>query len=778
MARKYHNRGNIVIEVIVIRVGRLYSHNCMQLMCVCVCVFREFADPLALARGKSYEETIQRGGKILVEIQNFSPYGDSDTGKSSLCDALKDRPHADRRYSTEGVERSSVLCQITDDRFEWREIEEPRELTHFVKKSLIKEPQGASRESTPTVPSGTFSQPTAEGTPSSTQRTASCTPPPIDTLPVSYEVAEYSVLIADIVSCVMSREYVSNLKGVTGQFRIIRVVDLAGQDVYRTLQDGVIPKMSTVYSVVYDASDTITSVRPEAKMRRGESAKTVGSINRGQTHLQYVLDCVDTLKHSVDQKKCSIYIVGTKIDLRCPTLRDLQGEELRLEIAAVEKALDEDRCLLRKKLRNLGHDGVVKGIFYVDNTRRSGLCSTSLAELRRLVSEDHVTTEEVPVPWLLFTLAVVDLARKSGECWLPRCVVLHLAKSLGSINDDNELGELLRYQQALGFVLCSCSDGDEGPIIVDVDVFLKCVSALIIPEGLQDWVQHLNVEKDKEPSREEVNLYSKGILTEGVAETLWQDCKEPAVRELTKASDNRETLYRLMESLQLLHDIGDQKTQSGQTERFMLVPCIAKQKESSFPRANTSGAISLIRQNERFFPLSKLAKLAWECLCELKSLTCNMLKFLHMSMTEFRIPWREVKGILIVITFRYIRCGVNVNVEEVYCQGPRQVDPDEAARAVDFLTRAMLKVLKPTSVNPAVVCPCVCEKHQCVGCQESSCVHFVILKEGEHTMCTKSHTWLPLDVLHARLQWLNLYQVSNIFCSNCNAVLYYMYFLL
>ena len=151
-----------------------------------------------------------------MKSQNFSPYGDSDTGKSSLCDALKDRPHVDRRDSTEEVERSSVLCQITDDRSEWREIEEPRELTDFVKKSLIKEQQGASRESTPTVPSGTFSQPTAEGTPSSTQRTASRTPPPDDTPPVSDEVAEYSDLIADIVSCVMCREYVSNLKAGRG----------------------------------------------------------------------------------------------------------------------------------------------------------------------------------------------------------------------------------------------------------------------------------------------------------------------------------------------------------------------------------------------------------------------------------------------------------------------------------------------------------------------------------------------------------------------------------
>ena len=381
-------------------------------------------------------------------------------------------------------------------------------------------------------------------------------------------------------------------------------MDLAGQDVYRTLQDGVMPKMSTVYSMAYDASDTITSVRPEAKVRRGESAKSVGSVNRGQTHLQYVLDCVDTLKHSVDLEKCSIYIVGTKIDLRCPTLQNLQGEELRLEIAAVEKALDEDRRLLREELRKLGHDEVVKEIFYVDNKRRSGLCSTSLADLRRCVSEDHVTTEEVPVPWLLFTLAVADLARKSGECWLPRYVVLHLAKSLESINDDNELGGLLRYQQALGYVLCSCSDGDEGPIIVDVDLFLKCISALIIPEGLLDWVQRLNVEEDKEPSDEEVTLYSKGILTKGVAETLWRHCKEPAVRKLTNESPHRETLYQLMRSLQLLH-IRDQKTQSGQTQRFMLVPCIAKQKDSNPPGANTSDVISLIRRHERFFPLSK-----------------------------------------------------------------------------------------------------------------------------------------------------------------------------
>ena len=732
-----------------------------------MCVFREFADPLALARGRSYEETIQRGGKILVEIQNFSPYGDSDTGKSSLCDALKDRPHADRRYSTEGVERSSVLCQITDDRYEWREIEEPRELTHFVKKSLIKEPQGASRESTPTVPSGTFSQPTAEGTPSSTQRTASRTPPPTDTLPVSDEVAEYSALIADIVSCVMCREYVSNLKGATGQFRIIRVVDLAGQDVYRTLQDGVMPKMSTVYSVVYDAGKLITSVRPEAKMRRGESAKTVGSINRGQTHLQYVLDCVDTLKHSVDQEKCSIYIVGTKIDLRCPTLRDLQGEELRLEIAAVEKALDEDRRLLREELRKLGHDEVVKKIFYVDNTRRSGLCSTSLAEFRRLVSEDHATTEEVPVLWLLFTLAVADLARKSGECWMPRCVVLHLAKSLGSINDDNELGELLRYQQALGYVLCSCSAADKGPIIVNVDLFLKCISALIIPEGLQDWVQRLDVREEDEPSDDAVTLYSKGILTKAVAEILWRHCEDLAVRELTNSSDNREKLYGLMESLQLLHDIGDQKTQSGQTERFMLVPCIAKQTESSLQRAYTSGAISLIRQNERFFPLSKLAKLAWKCLRRLELFTCDMLEVLDMSMTEFSIPWLEVNDIWIVITFRYVSCGVSLNVEKWTCQeGANTVDPDDAPGAVEFLRQAMLEVLelshKPASVSPAVVCTCTCEEHQRVGCQESGCVHFVILKEGKRTKCTKSRIRSPPDVRHTALQWLNLYQVSNI----------------
>ena len=744
-------------------------------------MFREFADPLALARGRAYEETIQRGGKISVKIQNFSPIGDSDTGKSSLCDALKDRPHADRRYSTEGVERSSVLCQITDERSEWREIEESRELTDFEKKSLIKEQQGASRESTPTVPSGTFSQPTAEGTPSSTQRTASCTPPPIVTLPVSDEVAMYSALTADIVSCVMCREYVSNFKA--GLFRIIHVVDFAGQNVHRALQDCVMPKVSTVYSVVYDAGELITSVRPEAKMHRGESAKIVGSINRGQTHLQYVLDCVDTLKHSADQEKCSIYIVGTKIDLRCPTLQNLQGEELRLEIAAVEKALDEDRRLLREELRKLGLDEVVKGICYVDNTRRSGLCSTSLAEFRRLVSEDHATTEEVPVLWLLFTLAVADLARKSGKCWLPRCVVLHLAKSLGSINDDNELGALLRYQQALGYVLCSCSDGDEGPIIVDVDLFLKCISALIIPEGLQDWAQHLDVKEEDEPSDDAVTLYNKGILTESVAEILWRHCDDLAVRELTKTSDNRETLYRLMESLQLLHDIGDQKTQSGQTERFMLVPCIAKHKESSLPRANTSGAISLIRQNERFFPLSKLAKLAWECLCRPDFFTCDMLAVLDMSMTEFSIPWLEVNDIWIVITFRYVSCGVSLNVEKMTCQeGAHTVDPDEAAGAVEFLTRAMLKVLElshnPASVSPAVVCPCTCEVHQHVGCQESGCVHFVILKEGKHTVCTKSHTWSPPDVRHAPLQWLNLYQVSNIFCSNCNAVLNYMYFLL
>ena len=734
-----------------------------------MCVFREFADPLALARGTAYRETIRRGGKISVEILNFSPYGDSDTGKTSLCNALMNQPHKDQCDSTEGVERRSVLCRTTEDGTKWREIEEPRELTDFVTKSLTEQRQEDRSESTGTVPSVSGSQPSVEAAVSSTQQTASRTSTPNVPQRVSREVAMYTALIANIVSSVLSPEYIKKLKvgSTTGVFRIIRVVDLAGQDVYRTLQDGVMPKMSTVYAAVYDAGKLITSVRPEAKMRRGESAKTIGSVNTGQTHLQYVLDCVDTLTHNDDKKKGNIYIVGTKIDLRRPTLQNLQGEELRLEIAAVEKALDEDRRLLREELRKLGLDGVVKGIFYVDNTRRSGLCSTSLADLRRLVSEDHATTEEVPVPWLLFTLAVVDLARTSGECWLPRCVVLHLAKSLRSINANDDLVELLRYQQALGYVLCSCSAADEGPIIVDVDLFLKCISALIIPEGLQDWVQHLDVKEEDEPSDDAVTLYSKGILTKGVAEILWRHCDDLAVRELTNSSDNRETLYRLMESLQLLHDIGDQKTKSGQTERFMLVPCIAKQKESSFPRANTCGAISLIRQNERFFPLSKLAKLAWECLCRQELFTCDMLEVLDMSMTEFSIPWLEVNDIWIVITFRYVSCGVSLNVEKMTCQeGAHTVDPDEAAGAVEFLTRAMLKVLelshKPASVSPAVVCPCTCEEHQHAGCQESGCVHFVILKEGKRTKCTKSRIRSPPDVRHAALQWLNLYQVSNI----------------
>ena len=736
----------------------------MQLMCV----FREFADPLALARGTAYRETIRRGGKISVEILNFCPYGDSDTGKTSLCNALMNQPHKDQCDSTEGVERRSVLCRTTEDGTMWCEIEEPREVTDFVTKSLTEQCQEDRSESTGTVPSVSASQPSVEAAASSTQQTDSRTSTPNVPQRLSPEVDEYTALIANIVSSVRSPEYIKDTKvgSTPGVFRIIRVVDLAGQDVYRTLQDGVMPKMSTVYASVYDAGEPITSVRPEAKMRRGESAKTVGSINRDRTHLLYVLDCVDTLKDSVDLKKCSICIVGTKIDQR-PTLQNLQGEELRLGIAAVKEDLDEDRRLLQEELCKRGLDGVVKGIFYVDNTRRSGLCSTSLADLRSLVSEDHATTEEVPVLWLLFTLAVVDLARKSGKCWLPRDVVLRLAKSLESINDDDELGQLLRYQQALGYVLCSCSDGDESPIIVDVDLFLKCISALIIPEGLKDWAHRLDVRKEDEPSDDAVTLYSKGILTTDVAEILWRHCDDLAVLELTDSSDNRQKLYGLMGSLQLLHDIGDQKTQSGQTERFMLVPCIAKQKESSLPRANTSGAISLIRQNERFFPLSKLAKLAWECLCRLELFTCDMLEVLDMSMTEFSIPWLEVNDIWIVITFRYVSCGVSLNVEKwTYQEGAHTVDPDEAAGAVEFLTRAMLKVLelshKPASVSPAVVCPCTCEEHQHVGCQESGCVHFVILKEGKHTKCTKLRIRSPPDVRHTALQWLNLYQVSNI----------------
>ena len=51
----------------------------MQLMCV----FREFADPLALARGTAYRETIRREGKILVEILNFSPDGAHRTIQSA-----------------------------------------------------------------------------------------------------------------------------------------------------------------------------------------------------------------------------------------------------------------------------------------------------------------------------------------------------------------------------------------------------------------------------------------------------------------------------------------------------------------------------------------------------------------------------------------------------------------------------------------------------------------------------------------------------------------------
>ena len=193
-----------------------------------------------------------------MRITNFIPYGVTESGKSSLCDALQGIPHKHDKPSTRVADFTNALCLVDDFNSLWSKAKE-----HEVKAAIMclvaeRRREGAATSTTTAPPTTTPSRGTEEGT------SAAMVHQNHDADSKEAE-SENESLINEIVELVTSPTYIEAaltkpLKD--GTFRIIRIRDLAGQDAYKTLQDGIMPKMASAYAVVYVAAKPIPILLP------------------------------------------------------------------------------------------------------------------------------------------------------------------------------------------------------------------------------------------------------------------------------------------------------------------------------------------------------------------------------------------------------------------------------------------------------------------------------------------------------------------------------------
>ena len=717
-------------------------------MALCLDFSCFFLGQSSQSHSHAYQEAVARQGKIPVRITSFIPYGDSGSGKSSLCDALQGKDHKYNRPSTRVADLTNAICLVDGSRAKWSEAD-ARTVKAAIMTLVAEWRPGDTGKGPATVnviptPTGAIGSTTAATTgaahPESLKQHG--TPLVLDLTPATArgsapEISEHQRLIAEVSSLVMSSEYIRETFSEMfrdGAFQIIRICDLAGQDSYRTLQDGVTPKLASAYAIVHDAAGQMLSQREDSE---------------GQTNLDHIIDCVDTIYHSVEHDKCAMYVIGTKIDKRRETTRGVQRSN-----SEIERELEEDTHHLKECLTR--YSGLTKdiSILFVDNTRKSGLFPSSHALLRKLVSEDSGTHVEVPIIWLPFTLAIIELSSVVKTPWLPWNDVCELALRLDSIKERSELPDLLDYQHGIGFVI----HGAEGsPVIVNIDLFIRCVAELIIPDGLEACPLRLN-EPILSLTDEDAALYGNGILTTTVAETLWSSSKDETVRELMAIPANREQVFQQMRNMSVLKDIGLQKTERGQ-DRFMLLPCISKQQNIL-----CSGQVSicLVRPLRACFPLSKLSKVVMACLERFEEVSADTLAQVQMGKTAFRIPWEEYNGSWMNMILRYINCGITVELERLDDGRFKKFCTEYAPEALRYIKGAMLRVLdssgNPDCVNPAIMCNCQykCKRHGTPACKKSICLHFAILREGKRPKCSFGE--IRNNIQDVTKFWLHLQQ--------------------
>ena len=710
---------------------------CLSSLILSLCYCRD------AAHSKAYRDAIKRGGKIPVRITNFIPYGETETGKSSLCDALQGIDHNFDKPSTRVADFTNALCLVDDSNTLWSETKE-REVEAAIMCLVAERRREKGREgaatSTPTAPPTTTP---SRGTEEGTSAAMGHQNPDADSKEAE---SENESRIKKIVELVTSQRYIKaaltnpfKVKGLT--FRIIRICDLAGQDAYKTLQDGIMPRMASAYAIVYVAAKPIQSSHMDVE---------------GQTSLDYIMDCISTIYDSADMEKCVMYVVGTKIDRRLETSED---PVVQRPIAKVEEELEEDRKKLRERLTRSPYSELVKKeriLFFVDNTRKSGLFPTSHAELCREISKVTATHAEVPVVWLPFTVAIMELSKKLKTPWLSWMEVRNLAYRLDCIQADRELVDLLHYQHGIGFVIY----GNVGsPVIVNVDLFIRCVAELILPKGLMVWSEKLQPES-YDLTEDDQQWYDQGMLTTRVAKQLWRNSEVPDVNDLMGSEENREEIILQMKELKVLRDIGMQ-TKLGQ-DNVMLLPCVSRQDDISCTQSSDEGQLCLVRSQRKCFPLSKLSKVALQCLEKFPTVSEDTLDQIHMGKTAFRIPWAQYHdGTWMNIILGYKMYGITLEVEESqrsdgfmgFCSG-------KALEVVKFVRCSMEQFLGPNQhVKPAVICQCQykCTEHQLANCTDRDCMHFLELKKGRRPKC-KFSSFQPVNKETVKF-WLRMQQV-------------------
>ena len=671
-----------------------------------------------------------------MRITNFIPYGETESGKSSLCDALQNIDHKYDKPSTRVADFTNALCLVDDSNSLWSKAKE-----HEVKAAIMclvaeRRHEGAATSITPAPPATTPSQETEEGT---SAEMAHQHP-----YAVSKEAeSENESRINEIVKLVTSPEYIKTAltnprKDWT--FRIIRICDLAGQDAYKTLQDGIMPKMASAYAIVYVAAKPIQS--PHFGVE-------------GQTSLDYIMDCISTIYDSADMEKCVMYVVGTKIDHRLEMSED---PAVQRPIADVEQELKEEREKLGERLGDSRYSEHVKKerILFVDNTRKSDLFPNSHAELCREISNVTATHVEAPVVWLPFTVAIMELSKKLKTPWLPWMDVRNLAYRLRCIEADEELVGLLEYQHGIGFVIY----GNVGsPVIVNVDLFIRCVAELILPKGLMVWSEKLDPES-YDLTEDDQQWYDQGMLTTRVAKQLWRNSEVPDVNDLMGSEENREEIILQMKELKVLRDIGMQ-TKLGQ-DNVMLLPCVSRQDDISCTQSSDEGQLCLVRSPRRCFPLSKLSKVALQCLEKFPTISEDTLDQIHMGKTAFRIPWAQYHdGTWMNIILGYNTYGITLEVEESQrSDGFMGFCSSKALEVVKFVRCSMEQFLGPNQhVKPAVICQCQykCTEHQLANCKHRDCMHFLELKKGRRPKC-KFSSFQPVNKETVKF-WLRMQQV-------------------
>ena len=551
-------------------------------------------------------------------ITNFIPYGVTETGKSSLCDALQGIDHNFDKPSTRVADFTNALCFVDDLNSPWSKAND-NEVKAAIMCLMVERRSGDAASSTTTEPTPTT---TSRGTEEGTSAAMGHQIPDADSKEAESENESLISKIVERVTMNIKAALTKSLK--EGSFRIIRIRDFAGQDAYKTLQDGIMPKEASAYAVVYVAAKPIQS--PHIGVE-------------GQTSLDYIMDCISTIYDSADMEKCVMYVVGTKIDRRLE-----MSEDPDVQRAIVQGELEEDRKKLRERLTDPKYSELVKKekiLFFVDNTRKSGLFPTSHAELCREISQVSATHAEVPVVWLPFTVAIMELSKKLKTPWLPWMDVRNLAYRLHCIKEDEELVGLLEYQHGIGFVIY----GNVGsPVIVNVDLFMRCVAELILPKGLAVWNEKLHSESF-ELTEYDVRWYNHGMLTTRVARELLCNSEVPGVKELMKSEETREEnceeIFLQMKELKVLRDIGVQKT-LGQGN-VMLLPCVSRRKDISCTPSSDGGPLLLVRPQRKCFPLSKFYKVALQCLERFQAVSEDTLDQIRMSKRAFRIPWAQYK---------------------------------------------------------------------------------------------------------------------------------------